>query len=642
MTTRESMDSAFRSTGVFYRTCASCSPTTIYYKRITPIPSDFSFYDSVIITWSSRNNLLNVDFRLYPSYNDYMSDTNRWTYCNYDDPGVGFPRGCNGPGGGYGWSSNPNSPHTGVTAQYYITGGVSIDYSLLDKCQPGQYYSTAQTSCVPCEIGSYAPHVNVQSKCTPCPSGQTTIMTGATSLKSCISIPSSQPNSQPSQPTSQPTSSPSRQPSSRPSSSPTNPTGQPSSQPTNPTGQPSRQPSRQPSSQPSSRPSSQPTSKPSFNPSSQPSSQPSRQPSSQPSSQPSCDPSSQPSLSPTSQPSVQPSGTPSSEPSTRPTTSPSVRPSHQKIRVTISADGSDNCLDPDGQYRSCIHLSEVTAFAKYRSDRIIPITWTKSGTTQIYGTATLLSKLTDKNTSSNYHSGFSVGNNAVQLVGVMATDDLYSIEVTPAKGYERERRGLSVKVEVMNHKVSNEFSGGPKCVDYTAGVGQYGYGYGRMCAFYDYQNDLLYYAPHYGTNECSRDSDCPASLATTYPYIVGYTYNCPSSYNCYSTPRYESGPFYQLTNSESASRWCESLDLSSDGWNFYFNRYLCSQAVSLSRYSNEWTSFPVIPGTDRVDVQYDGSLTHNVPIFQYQYDNVNENTEVPYVNKVRQVLPHEY
>ena len=149
------MDSAFRSTGLFYRTCASCSPTTLYYKRITPIPSDFSFYDSVIITWSSKNNLLNVDFRLYPSYNDYMSDTNRWTYCNYDDTGVGFPRDCSGPGGSAHWSSNPNSPHTGVTAQYYITGGVSIDYSLLDKCQPGQYYSTTQTACVPCEIGSY-------------------------------------------------------------------------------------------------------------------------------------------------------------------------------------------------------------------------------------------------------------------------------------------------------------------------------------------------------------------------------------------------------------------------------------------------------------------------------------------------------
>jgi hypothetical protein len=76
---------------------------------------------------------------------------------------------------------------------------------LENKCKPGQYYSTTLSTCVPCDIGSYATYHNIQSKCTPCPSGQTTIITGATSLLSCISKPSSQPSSQPStQPTSVP------------------------------------------------------------------------------------------------------------------------------------------------------------------------------------------------------------------------------------------------------------------------------------------------------------------------------------------------------------------------------------------------------------------------------------------------------
>jgi len=118
----ELMDTLFRASGLFYRICPTCdhlSHKEIYYKRITPIPDDFSFFDSVIYTWSSNNNILNVDFYLYSSYDDLKNDVNRWQYCNYDDVNVGFPRDC----GLYGpvpntWTSSYRDG--GATAEYYI------------------------------------------------------------------------------------------------------------------------------------------------------------------------------------------------------------------------------------------------------------------------------------------------------------------------------------------------------------------------------------------------------------------------------------------------------------------------------------------------------------------------------------------
>ena len=51
--------------------------------------------------------------------------------------------------------------------------------------------------------------------------------------------------------------------------------------------------------------------------------------------------------------------------------------------------------------------------------------------------------------------------------------------------------------------------------------------------------------------------------------------------------------------------------------------------------SNQWTNFPVMPGTDRMHVQYDASLTHAVPIYQYKYaDNLGQQ----FVSAARQIL----
>jgi hypothetical protein len=83
---------------IVYRHCPRCiaSHRHIYYRRITPLPDQntFNFLDLFLSNWISKNNLLNVDFELYSTYEDAINRNKKWTYCNYDDPPVGFPRDC--------------------------------------------------------------------------------------------------------------------------------------------------------------------------------------------------------------------------------------------------------------------------------------------------------------------------------------------------------------------------------------------------------------------------------------------------------------------------------------------------------------------------------------------------------------------
>ena len=81
---KSSTDSLFN--GVFYRKCSTSGTypcdsehALIYYKRLTCIPSSFSVYDNMLITWSSSNNVLNTDFKLYSSYSDLVNDVNSWS-----------------------------------------------------------------------------------------------------------------------------------------------------------------------------------------------------------------------------------------------------------------------------------------------------------------------------------------------------------------------------------------------------------------------------------------------------------------------------------------------------------------------------------------------------------------------------------
>merc|ERR1712226_674095 len=77
----------------------------IYYKRLTPLPANFDMLNLMMNDWVSQDNLLNVDFELYSTYTDALvgDASKRWTYCNYNDLGIGFPRDC-GPTGRVNWN----------------------------------------------------------------------------------------------------------------------------------------------------------------------------------------------------------------------------------------------------------------------------------------------------------------------------------------------------------------------------------------------------------------------------------------------------------------------------------------------------------------------------------------------------------
>ena len=69
------------------------------YHRTTVIPSDFNAYSLFTYTWKDTNNVLGTDFEIYDTYDDLLEGSNEWTFCNYNDPDVGYPRDCGKQGG---------------------------------------------------------------------------------------------------------------------------------------------------------------------------------------------------------------------------------------------------------------------------------------------------------------------------------------------------------------------------------------------------------------------------------------------------------------------------------------------------------------------------------------------------------------
>jgi len=90
---------------IIRRFCDSCvkSHRDIFYKRLTPIPVEeeaedavvpFYFYNMILNKWTSEPaNNRGVDFNLFSTYEDAISNSNPWLYCNYHES-VGFPRDC--------------------------------------------------------------------------------------------------------------------------------------------------------------------------------------------------------------------------------------------------------------------------------------------------------------------------------------------------------------------------------------------------------------------------------------------------------------------------------------------------------------------------------------------------------------------
>lgn len=89
----------------------------IIYKRLNPI-GNVNMWDLFTNNWfdisKGINNKFNVDFKLFSNMEDAMHDRNQWKFCNFNDPGIGFPRDC-GPNGGVGgqWLSFKRVPGRG-------------------------------------------------------------------------------------------------------------------------------------------------------------------------------------------------------------------------------------------------------------------------------------------------------------------------------------------------------------------------------------------------------------------------------------------------------------------------------------------------------------------------------------------------
>lgn len=104
------------------RLCSKCAADykEIFYRRYTSVTS-FPVYDYMKQNWKLQNNLINRDFGIFSSYTDALAKRNAWKFCNYDDPGIGFPRDCgkNGAVGGQ-WNSWTRG---GKDVAYYIEAG---------------------------------------------------------------------------------------------------------------------------------------------------------------------------------------------------------------------------------------------------------------------------------------------------------------------------------------------------------------------------------------------------------------------------------------------------------------------------------------------------------------------------------------
>ena len=98
-------------TGIIKRECTGtkCQTPVVIYKRKALILENsgvlIDVYTLMIDTWHDDHNVLGQHFDLYSSLEDALEEKNAWTYCNYNDPGVAFPRDC-GPTGGLEWNFN--------------------------------------------------------------------------------------------------------------------------------------------------------------------------------------------------------------------------------------------------------------------------------------------------------------------------------------------------------------------------------------------------------------------------------------------------------------------------------------------------------------------------------------------------------
>jgi len=120
----------------------------IVYKRITP-SKGVDMWSLFRSDWydggKGVKNNFHVDFDLYNSIESAMKNESRWTYCNFNDPGVGAFRDCGQYGNvAFQWQSN----NTSSQWEYYVFGGEStINPNIVNTNQIVQSYG-ANAECV--------------------------------------------------------------------------------------------------------------------------------------------------------------------------------------------------------------------------------------------------------------------------------------------------------------------------------------------------------------------------------------------------------------------------------------------------------------------------------------------------------------
>jgi len=118
----EAFNEKFAGSKIIKRECPTCvdSHKLIFYRRISPI-GNFNAYANMKSWTSVNNNMYLQDFALYSTLDDAINDENRWTFCNYNDAGIGFPRDC-GPSGhvAFQWTS---ATRGGKASKFSIISG---------------------------------------------------------------------------------------------------------------------------------------------------------------------------------------------------------------------------------------------------------------------------------------------------------------------------------------------------------------------------------------------------------------------------------------------------------------------------------------------------------------------------------------